>query len=149
MVGCSALRVCYRDLLRGKRAVMREDLVEEAADPSAGELETFFIYRMSGVSPLSRRGSTDPAPSCRFPSLPNLTVKGTRPLLLHRLTSRPGHFFKSPMLDSQLNTLEPPNPEVEEGVAVIQLGKGEGETEERGLEAVGSEARDAARRWVG
>ncbi|ORY85321.1 P-loop containing nucleoside triphosphate hydrolase protein [Leucosporidium creatinivorum] len=118
VVGCSALRVCYRDLLRGKEAKMREGLEVPAAEDQ--ELETYFIY-----------------------------LHGTRPLLLNRMTSRPGHFFKASMLDSQLATLEPPSPETEEGVAVIRLGQGEGEAQERGMKPVCDDAVDAARKWVG
>lgn len=53
------------------------------------------------------------------------------------------------MLDSQLATLEPPSPETEEGVAVIRLGQGADDAEERGMKPVCDDAVDAARKWVG
>lgn len=51
VVGCSALRVCYRDLLRGKAAKMREGLEVPVAENQ--ELETYFIYRESLPCPPS------------------------------------------------------------------------------------------------
>ncbi|WP_068954919.1 gluconokinase [Pararhizobium polonicum] len=38
-------------------------------------------------------------------------LKGSRDILLQRMTARPGHFFKASLLDSQLATLESPEDE--------------------------------------
>ncbi len=38
-------------------------------------------------------------------------LKGSRDILLQRMTERPGHFFKASLLDSQLATLESPEGE--------------------------------------
>lgn len=80
-------------------------------------------------------------------------VHGTRALLLSRMERRPGHFMKAGMLDSQLATLETPDPENEVGghghIAVVKLGKGADETEEVGIEGVAREASAAAEQWVG
>ncbi|KAG0012518.1 hypothetical protein BGZ80_011688 [Entomortierella chlamydospora] len=53
-------------------------------------------------------------------------LKGSRDTLLRRMEDRKGHFMKSNMLDSQLQTLE--SPEGEEGVVVINI---EGSTTEQ------------------
>ncbi|KAF9429180.1 hypothetical protein BGZ76_001705 [Entomortierella beljakovae] len=46
-------------------------------------------------------------------------LKGTREVLLKRMSDRQGHFMKSIMLDSQLDTLE--SPEGEEGVMTVSI----------------------------
>ncbi|KAF9177668.1 hypothetical protein BGZ51_008468 [Haplosporangium sp. Z 767] len=46
-------------------------------------------------------------------------LKGTRDVLLERMEKRHGHFMKTNMLDSQLETLE--SPEGEDGVVVIDI----------------------------
>lgn len=119
------------------------DTLREPQSEEQG-LETYFLYRTQPLlaSPRSRRLLTYRRTSLR-------TVHGTRPLLLNRMTYRPGHFFKASMLDSQLATLEPPNPEGEANVAVIRLGQGEGEELERGMQPVCDEASEVARGWVG
>lgn len=38
-------------------------------------------------------------------------LKGSRDILMQRMTARPGHFFKASLLDSQLATLESPEDE--------------------------------------
>lgn len=52
------------------------------------------------------------------------------------------------MLDSQFATLEVPTADEGE-VASVKLGKGEGETEEIGLEGVTAETLRIAQEWVG
>lgn len=54
VVGCSALRRCYRDLLSGREARCSPELVEPASDPEGKQLETYFLYRESRRS-LSRQ----------------------------------------------------------------------------------------------
>ncbi|KII92604.1 hypothetical protein PLICRDRAFT_50969 [Plicaturopsis crispa FD-325 SS-3] len=64
-------------------------------------------------------------------------IRGSRDMLVDRMSKRSGHFMKVDMLDSQLNTLE--DPEGEEGVIVVSA---EDSTEEQvrkaraGLEAL-------------
>ncbi|KAF9345738.1 hypothetical protein BGX26_002798 [Mortierella sp. AD094] len=60
------------------------------ASPSSDTLPTYFVY-----------------------------LKGSRDSLLRRMEKRKGHFMKSNMLDSQLQTLE--SPEGEEGVVVVSI----------------------------
>lgn len=45
VIGCSALRRCYRDLLSGREARCSPELVAPATDPNSQELETYFLYR--------------------------------------------------------------------------------------------------------
>ncbi|GAA5952661.1 hypothetical protein JCM10213_005217 [Rhodosporidiobolus nylandii] len=122
VVACSALTVQYRNLLRGEEA--RFSLPDGREIVSEKHLdkhiETFFVY-----------------------------LKGTRPLLLNRMEHRPGHFFKASMLDSQLATLQEPHETDEVNVAVVRLGKGEGEAEERGKDAVCEDAVERVRRMIG
>ncbi|KAK4058068.1 hypothetical protein OIO90_000807 [Microbotryomycetes sp. JL221] len=121
VIGCSALKQSYRDLLRGQQSRYVIDNVERV-DPASDnqDLDTYFVY-----------------------------LHGTRPLLLHRMEMRPGHFFKAPMLDSQLSTLERPDPATEPGVAVIQLGQGPDEEQEVGMEGVAKAAVEAANMLLG
>ncbi|BGP12845.1 hypothetical protein JCM10213v2_000762 [Rhodosporidiobolus nylandii] len=115
-------RGTYRNLLRGEEA--RFSLPDGREIVSEKHLdkhiETFFVY-----------------------------LKGTRPLLLNRMEHRPGHFFKASMLDSQLATLQEPHETDEVNVAVVRLGKGEGEAEERGKDAVCEDAVERVRRMIG
>ncbi len=46
-------------------------------------------------------------------------LKGSRDILMQRMTERPGHFFKAPLLDSQLATLE--SPEGEDLVVTVDI----------------------------
>lgn len=46
-------------------------------------------------------------------------IKGDRETLVQRMNSRHGHFMKTQMLDSQLETLQ--SPEGEDGVVVVRL----------------------------
>ena len=46
-------------------------------------------------------------------------LKGSRDILLARMTDRPGHFFKASLLDSQLATLE--SPEGEDRVVTVDI----------------------------
>ncbi len=91
IVGCSALKKYYREILRGKRKEVGSDnaVLPEHLEPSHPDLFlTYFVF-----------------------------IKGSRELLLDRMQKRKGHFMKASMLDSQLNTLE--SPEDEDGVVVI------------------------------
>ncbi|SGY32747.1 BQ5605_C002g01406 [Microbotryum silenes-dioicae] len=138
VVGCSALKRGYRELLSGRKVQLGEVSIIEP-EIEADKLETYFIYRewihtrlMKYISLTSTRRA----------------VHGTRPLLLHRLTSRPGHFFKAPMLDSQLATLEIPT-EDEINVKRINLGQGPEQAEEVGIEGISQAAIEVATEWVG
>ncbi|KAJ8296854.1 DNA polymerase delta catalytic subunit [Rhodotorula toruloides] len=120
VVACSALTVQYRNLLRGEEArFVLPNGKEVTADKHLDpHIETFFIY-----------------------------LQGTRPLLLNRMEHRAGHFMKASMLDSQLATLQEPHETDEVNVAVVKLGQGEGEAEERGKDAVIADAVARARRF--
>lgn len=65
------------------------------------------------------------------------------------MQNRPGHFMKEGMLASQLATLEAPNPNTEANILVIQLGKGDDESEERGIETVVAETGRQVRLLLG
>ena len=99
VVGCSALKRSYRDILRGN--VSQDDL-EAARDdekydvdkdvPRPYELPTYFVH-----------------------------ISGSKEALRERIRNRKGHFMKEQLLDSQLATLEPPGETGEPNVAVIHL----------------------------
>ncbi|GAA5832900.1 hypothetical protein JCM11251_000523 [Rhodosporidiobolus azoricus] len=122
VIACSALTVQYRNLLRGEEARFKLPDGREIVSETHLEkhMETYFVY-----------------------------LHGTRALLLNRLESRPGHFMKAPMLDSQLATLQQPHETDEVNVAIIKLGQGEEETEERGIEAVVGDAVERVRKFIG
>lgn len=115
--GCSALKRSYRDLLRGFA-------VEQA--PHDEGVQAYFVYRAcwGALDQLCQRhvgvrwlGSC----SCALPL--TCLVRGTRDLLLSRMSRRQGHFMKASMLDSQLATLEEPAADEDDygGVMVIDL----------------------------
>ncbi|GAA6035192.1 hypothetical protein JCM8097_006412 [Rhodosporidiobolus ruineniae] len=122
VVACSALTVQYRNLLRGEEARFKLPDGREIVSEKHLEqhIETFFVY-----------------------------LHGTRTLLLNRMSHRQGHFMKASMLDSQLATLEEPHETDEVNVAVVRLGKGEDDSEERGIEPVVNEAIERVRRFIG
>ena len=97
LVTCSALRRYYRDILRGTRAPPGLQLPEHLEPPAPHRLPTYFVY-----------------------------IKGSREVLMERISKREGHYMKPGMLDSQLQTLE--SPEGEDGVVVVPL---EASTEEQ------------------
>ncbi|GJN91711.1 hypothetical protein Rhopal_004734-T1 [Rhodotorula paludigena] len=121
VIACSALKGSYRALLRGEEARFTLPDGREIVSEKEGTpmLETYFVY-----------------------------LAGTRTLLLNRMQARAGHFMKASMLDSQLATLEPPSEAGEPGVAVVNLGQGQEEVEERGKEAVIGEAVEKSRKWL-
>lgn len=119
VVGCSALKRGYREVLRGQS--LHNDLTEggeaavgAAASDSPSYLRTFFVY-----------------------------IKGTRDVLLERMEHRKGHFMKASMLDGQLATLEAPDETGEPGVVVVDLEAGMEEQVRgavEGLRQAGAEA---------
>jgi len=78
VVGCSALKKYYREILRGKRKPAIETQQHLQSAPSHNLL-TYFVF-----------------------------IEGSRETLMERLEKRSGHFMKASMLDSQLQTLESP-----------------------------------------
>jgi len=97
--------VACSSLKRTYRSVLRGETLSEAELPKhSGELRTYFVY-----------------------------MKGSREVLVDRMTKRQGHFMKAAMLDSQLNTLE--SPENEEGVVTVSVGWS---TEDQVREVVGA-----------
>ncbi|GAA5899924.1 hypothetical protein JCM6882_007003 [Rhodosporidiobolus microsporus] len=122
VIACSALTVQYRNLLRGEEARFTLPDGREIVSEKHLErhIETYFVY-----------------------------LHGTRTLLLNRMESRPGHFMKAPMLDSQLATLQEPHETDEVNVAVVKLGQGGEEAEERGIPAVVEDAVARVRTFIG
>lgn len=88
----SGIIVACSSLKEAYRSVLRGETLSEGELPKhLGELRTYFVY-----------------------------MKGSREVLMDRMTKRQGHFMKAAMLDSQLNTLE--SPENEEGVVTVSIG---------------------------
>ena len=92
VVGCSALKRYYRDILRGiiRPATKDQQFPEELQFAQPKYLPTYFVF-----------------------------VNGSRETLVERMEKRTDHFMKASMLDSQLTTLE--SPVGEEGVVVVSL----------------------------
>jgi len=79
VIGCSALKRCYRDILRG---IEHNNIIPEHSQQLKSPnpiLKTLFVH-----------------------------IEGTRDVLMDRMMKRTGHFMKPSMLDSQLETLENP-----------------------------------------
>ncbi|KAL1756269.1 P-loop containing nucleoside triphosphate hydrolase protein [Schizophyllum commune] len=92
VIGCSALRAYYRDILRGKiKPASADNRLPDHLEPShPHELPTYFVF-----------------------------IDGSREELFKRMSERKGHFMKANMLDSQLATLE--SPTGEPGVVTVSL----------------------------
>ncbi|KAF8232166.1 carbohydrate kinase [Tricholoma matsutake] len=92
VVGCSALKRYYRDILRGiVKPVMKDQKLPENLNATwPNLLSTYFVF-----------------------------IDGSREILMERMEKRTDHFMKASMLESQLRTLE--NPVGEEGVVVVSL----------------------------
>lgn len=93
VVGCSSLKRSYRDVLRGHtQPHSSPELNGDAPGMSPEALPTYFVH-----------------------------IRGTRDELMARMQNRKGHFMKASMLDSQLQTLEPPEDTGEPNVVVVDL----------------------------
>lgn len=108
VVGCSALKKKYRDVLRGFR--------------NSKQIE-FCKCRMIGanghctVCPCGPGGCNG-----RFALRTYFVyIKGARTELLQRMENRKDHFMKASMLDSQLRDLESPDEDGEKRVVVVPL----------------------------
>jgi gluconokinase len=90
VVGCSALKRYYRDILRGivKPATKNQEVPRDLEPVQPDLLSTYFVF-----------------------------IDGSRETLMERMEKRTDHFMKASMLDSQLKTLE--SPIGEEGVVVV------------------------------
>jgi len=107
VVGCSALKKKYRDVLSGSFPHNLPESCSCTCDDKhcpccqagggfrhyvATSLQTYFVY-----------------------------IKGARAELLQRMENRKDHFMKASMLDSQLRDLESPDEDDEKGVVVVPL----------------------------
>ncbi|KAF8634747.1 hypothetical protein AX17_004117 [Amanita inopinata Kibby_2008] len=103
VISCSALKKCYREILRGKTEPV-DNTFSSSPSPSP-RLKTYFVF-----------------------------INGPRSVLQHRMETRPGHFMKASMLDSQLSTLE--SPVGEERVVEVSLEDETGLQVERAVEGL-------------
>lgn len=103
IAGCSALKRSYRAVLRG----------EEPFQKSRGTSDD-DAKNTSESSPSSEHNPI------KFPTA-FVFISGSRDELFRRMRERKGHYMKESMLESQLATLETPNPETEEGIIVVDL----------------------------
>ena len=110
VVACSALKHSYRELLFGKRDAAKGDA---AAASTAAASET-----PTGTQSAAAAAASSPS---SVPRLFLVHLNGSHDLLLRRLTARKGHFFKSDLLASQLDTLEMPNVEEMDRMGVRYL----------------------------
>lgn len=94
VVGCSALKKSYRRLLRGEENDREATSGVEDAPPRHDPFTfaTKFVF-----------------------------ISGSKDELLERMKRRKGHYMKEQMLDSQLATLETPDPATEEGIVTVDL----------------------------
>jgi gluconokinase len=95
VIGCSALKRTYRRILRGEDedSNMHADLAhEETSVPVHESFPTRFVY-----------------------------ISGDKEELMERMARRKGHYMKVEMLNSQLATLEAPDPATEAGIIMVRL----------------------------
>jgi gluconokinase len=95
VVACSALKVRYREVLRGKRAEL--DLSGWDTPGSGGLGDAHLEGKQGGSPPLSTWRTFFVHPV------------GSREVLLERMTTRNSHFMRADMLTSQLAALENPS----------------------------------------
>jgi gluconokinase len=108
IVTCSALKRTYRDLLRGDRA----------------DLDTSSPPATQAPAP------TDPTSSNATADVRFICLMASHQLLQDRLTHRQGHFMPPSLLDSQLATFEPLQPD-EPGL-VLDISPDDGAAESLG-----------------
>ena len=109
VISCSALKKCYRDILRGRLKLFSTDssqkreeaLLPHVEPPNPESLPTYFVF-----------------------------ITGKKEVILERMKDRKLHFMKPGMLQSQLDTLE--SPEGEDGVVTVDV---EDSTESQVLKA--------------
>lgn len=138
VVACSALKVSYREVLRGERAEL--DLRDYPRGGTGGEA-TVSGEEEGGADqkgqedserqaedPLgvSQSAPPQPLPLHTSPSAPRTVTFfvhpfGPREVLFERMTARGSHFMKANMLGSQLDTLEDPAETSEVGIVQVRL----------------------------
>lgn len=96
VIGCSALKRHYRDVLRGVEDHPQVDTNREEHE---------------GLDPSEDRDSKPLAPHANLLKTYFVFIDGSREVLVQRMMARKGHFMKEKMLDSQLATLESPSGE--------------------------------------
>ncbi|KAL5514263.1 hypothetical protein ACEPAG_2351 [Sanghuangporus baumii] len=107
-VGCSALKRSYRDVLRGfTQGQSASHQSNGGISGSLSALPTYFVH-----------------------------IRGSRDALMKRMENRKGHFMKAGMLESQLQTLEPPEETGEQNVVTVDLEKSMDEQIEQAKEGL-------------
>ena len=108
VVGCSSLKRSYRDILRGfPQEHSTHHLSNGGALAYSSALPAYFVH-----------------------------IKGSRDTLVRRMENRKGHFMKAGMVDSQLQTLEPPEETGEPNIVVVDLEKSMDEQIEQAREGL-------------
>ena len=128
VVACSALKIRYREVLRGK--VAEPDLFDPVVGCGASD-SGFGNAHVEGKQDV-QRGSTAPSTWRTFFVHPD----GPREVLLERMMKRNSHFMKANMLASQLESLESPSGTGEINVVGIELISRVEEQVERALEGL-------------
>lgn len=111
VIGCSALKRRYRDILRGLGRQDNNNIkIESTSEGNSQPLE-------------SLSSSSSSSNSCIYQHHHLKTVfvyiEGRRDVLMDRMTKRTEHFMKPSMLDKQLETLE--DPVQEKGIVVVSM----------------------------
>ncbi|TFY82431.1 hypothetical protein EWM64_g1580 [Hericium alpestre] len=135
VVACSALKRRYRDVLRGERVGLDDNKGQEESE----------VVRRAGETEPGAGGSEGPTASGHLERPSDLRTffvhpHGTRDVLLSRMESRKGHFFKAAMLDTQLATLEVPALSGEDGIVQVDL--------EHDTQRQVEEARAGLSKWI-
>ena len=122
VIACSALRTAYRDILRTSSA---EQLGKPLNSPPEGPRD-HHPHPASQLMHHSFHHTTHDTESNEAPQTNGLKTffihpEEPREVLLQRISARKNHFMKETMLDSQLDTLERPDPSKEENIIIVDL----------------------------
>jgi len=135
VIACSALRTAYRDILRTSSA---EQLGKPLISPPKGPRDhhPHPASQLMHHSFLHTMHDTESNEQTNGLKTFFIHLEGPREVLLQRISARKNHFMKETMLDSQLDTLERPDPSKEENVIIVDLIKPKSEQVEQAIQGL-------------
>ena len=117
VVACSALRRTYRDILRTSSSEQPDILLPPPEVPENHPHTTSQLKHDTSHHTMCCPESNSSARTDLKTFF--IHIEGPREVLLQRMSVRKNHFMKETMLDSQLKTLERPDPAREENVITV------------------------------
>jgi len=134
VVACSALRRTYRDILRTSSSEQLDILL---APPQVPENHPHTASQLKhDTSHHTMRYPESNSAARTVLKTFFIHIEGPREVLLQRMSVRKQHFMKETMLDSQLKTLERPDPAREENVITVDSMKSIAEQVDEAVEGL-------------